>query len=201
MIDRLAQYLASGGAVMPPLVASGLVLWYLVVLRASLLRRGIRGNLDARLVQLAGGEAPPDHSKGLVAAGLELLHRSARSAAERGDARLLLELAPLTLSRYRKPIRALVTTAPLLGLLGTVSGMIETFASLGDMALFSRSGGVAGGIAEALVSTQMGLLVAIPGLLAARLLEAKQRRLDHELGRLREIASTGKLAPGAGGVA
>ena len=60
--------------------------------------------------------------------------------------------------------------APLAGLLGTVAGMIETFDSLGSMSLFSQSGGVAGGISQALISTQMGLAVAIPGLLAGRIL-------------------------------
>jgi biopolymer transport protein ExbB len=75
-------------------------------------------------------------------------------------------------------IVGIVATAPLLGLLGTVGGMIETFDSLGSMALFSKSGGIAGGVSEALFSTQMGLVVAIPGAIAGRLLERKSQAIE-----------------------
>lgn len=79
------------------------------------------------------------------------------------------------------PIMAVVLTAPLLGLLGTVTGMIETFDSLATMELFSRSGGVAGGISEALLSTQAGLVVAIPGAIVGRLLTRRATVLDEHL--------------------
>lgn len=81
-------------------------------------------------------------------------------------------------------IRGVVLTAPLLGLLGTVTGMIETFDSLASQELFSRSGGIAGGVAEALLSTQIGLVVAIPGAVAGRLLG---RRADRLAGMLRQV--------------
>lgn len=64
-----------------------------------------------------------------------------------------------------------IICAPLLGLLGTVTGMIETFSGLGDGALHAQSGGISGGISQALISTQMGLAVAIPALLLGRLLD------------------------------
>ncbi len=64
--------------------------------------------------------------------------------------------------------QSLLTIAPLLGLLGTVNGMIETFSSLGTMSLHTQSGGIAGGISQALISTQMGLVVTIPALLFYR---------------------------------
>lgn len=71
--------------------------------------------------------------------------------------------------------RSCVIVAPLLGLLGTVTGMIETFVSLKDMSLHAASGGVSGGISQALLTTQMGLVVAIPGLIADRMLRARGR--------------------------
>ena len=77
------------------------------------------------------------------------------------------------LGTLRSVVRTLVAVAPLLGLLGTVTGMIETFRGLGQSALFSQSGGVAGGIAEALLTTQMGLIVAAPAILASRVLDRK----------------------------
>lgn len=73
------------------------------------------------------------------------------------------ELAPF--ERDLKVMRICVSAAPLVGLLGTVTGMLSTFA-----ALASGSGGdktmalVAAGISEALITTETGLVVALPGL-------------------------------------
>jgi biopolymer transport protein ExbB len=73
------------------------------------------------------------------------------------------ELSPVT--RDLKFMRRAVSTAPLLGLLGTVTGMLATF-----HALAVGSGGdktmdmIAGGISEALITTETGLVIALPGL-------------------------------------
>jgi biopolymer transport protein ExbB len=73
------------------------------------------------------------------------------------------ELAPF--SRDLKFMRRAVSTAPLLGLLGTVTGMLTTFD-----ALASGAGGeqtmdqIASGISEALITTETGLVIALPGL-------------------------------------
>ena len=91
------------------------------------------------------------------------------------------------MSAFSGLVTAVVMAAPLTGLLGTVNGMIETFDALGDMALFSQSGGIAGGISEALFSTQMGLAVAIPGLIVGKLLDRRQEALETELARLKDI--------------
>lgn len=90
-------------------------------------------------------------------------------------------------SKYRSLVETLVMIAPLMGLLGTVMGMIETFESLGDMALFTSGGGIAGGISQALITTQMGLLVAIPGLLFERSLRRKEDKLLEEIFQSKEI--------------
>jgi biopolymer transport protein ExbB len=84
--------------------------------------------------------------------------------------------------RHRQTVRSIVVVAPLLGLLGTVIGMIETFESLQDSALFSQSGGIAGGISQALITTQMGLVVAIPGLLLGKKLDRKEESLNGFIG-------------------
>ncbi|TWI71688.1 MotA/TolQ/ExbB proton channel family protein [Desulfobotulus alkaliphilus] len=73
-----------------------------------------------------------------------------------------------------RAIRVLSATAPLLGLMGTVSAMITMFAGLHAEG-FSGDRAMAGGIAQALVSTQAGLLAAIPGILMAHLLERRHR--------------------------
>ncbi|MFB6261086.1 MAG: MotA/TolQ/ExbB proton channel family protein, partial [Thiohalorhabdaceae bacterium] len=77
-----------------------------------------------------------------------------------------------------------------LGILGTVTGMIETFDSLQEMKLFTQSGGIAGGISQALFTTQMGLVVAIPGLIVHGLLRRRQRAIQMELARIKDLICT-----------
>ncbi len=71
-------------------------------------------------------------------------------------------------------IRACVVVAPLLGLLGTVTGIIETFESILAGGYVVEMGE---GIRKALLTTQYGLAIAAPGLVAERLLLVRQRRL------------------------
>jgi biopolymer transport protein ExbB/TolQ len=84
--------------------------------------------------------------------------------------------------RKRLLIGAMIAAAPLLGLLGTVAGMIGTFESLAGSAAQSM-GGLAAGISEALLNTEAGLAVAIPALL---LLYLGHRQAEKGL---RELAS------------
>jgi len=78
-------------------------------------------------------------------------------------------------------IRACVVVAPLLGLLGTVTGIVETFDSILAGGYIAEMGE---GIRKALLTTQYGLVIAAPGLVAERLLVQWQQRL----GRLRRTA-------------
>jgi biopolymer transport protein ExbB len=70
----------------------------------------------------------------------------------------------------------LVIAAPLFGLLGTVLGMLLTFKAIG-VGGSSTSEVIAKGISEALVCTQTGMMVAIPGLIMATI--AKRRRHEY----------------------
>ena len=70
-----------------------------------------------------------------------------------------------TFDRQRMMLGAMIAAAPLLGLLGTVTGMITTFEGLSARGAQRSMEGLAGGISEALVATQAGLSVAIPAVL------------------------------------
>lgn len=59
----------------------------------------------------------------------------------------------------------MIAAAPLIGLLGTVAGMISTFESLSARNAGQAMEGLAGGISEALLNTEAGLAVAIPAVL------------------------------------
>ena len=82
-----------------------------------------------------------------------------------------------------KLIKSFIAVAPLLGLLGTVGGMIETFSSLQTMEMFKPNGGISQGISQALLTTQMGLIVAVPALLFLKVLEKRKKIFLEELCR------------------
>lgn len=71
------------------------------------------------------------------------------------------------LERFLNPLGTVATITPLLGLLGTVIGMIKVFAEI-QLAGVGNAGNLAGGISEALITTAAGLSVAIPALICHR---------------------------------
>lgn len=188
-LQAFGNYMEAGGWVMPPLLFSTIVLWFAIGYRFAALRRGTkRGarNLIRRIEQ--GKQRNRDGV--LVKAARKALHLS---ATEADDLRPYLDDAfaesERDIGKYRVLITTIVLSAPLLGLLGTVIGMIETFDSLGDMSLFSQSGGIAGGISQALFTTQMGLAVAIPGLIVSGMLDRRQKDIEMELAQIKDILS------------
>jgi len=80
-------------------------------------------------------------------------------------------------------MNVMVAAAPLLGLLGTVLGMIHTFDAIATGGS-ELTGAMASGISEALITTEVGLLIAIPGFFAAHVIKRKQHEYEAFLGRL-----------------
>lgn len=118
----------------------------------------------------------------VIRAGLEARQESRETLESTLQEAILREMPQVTKSIA--VLAVLGAIAPLLGLLGTVTGMIETFRVItlfgtGDPKLMS------GGISEALVTTELGLAVAIPIMLFHTLLS---RRADHLIGEMEEKA-------------
>ncbi len=184
-VAALLDVLRQGGFVAPWLVIGLFALWYGIGWRALTLRRGDRRSVRALLDAARSGSLKP---RGVLPTTTLLALASMSEPGEvRGNVIAAIGEVRSVLSRHRALVQTIVILAPLAGLLGTVTGMIETFDSLAEMALFTQSGGIAGGISEALVSTQMGLAVAVPGVIAGRLLDRAEDRLNEELDELEEI--------------
>jgi biopolymer transport protein ExbB len=86
--------------------------------------------------------------------------------------------------QQRVALAAMVAAAPLLGLLGTVSGMMTTFESLSARADGRSMGDLARGISQVLVATESGLAVAIPALVTIYFVHGRVRRYVQRLDRL-----------------
>ena len=192
LLQDVAGYLQAGGWVMPPLVLATLVLWFAIGYRFAALKRGSERDVRNLIRRY--------DDKGKIPKGDGVLVRALRKGLDLRERRLD-DLRPYLddaffeeqkdIRRYGRLIMTIVMAAPLLGLLGTVIGMIETFDSLGDMSLFSQSGGIAGGISQALITTQMGLAVAIPGLIVNGVLVRRQKNIEIELAQLKDILVAG----------
>ena len=86
----------------------------------------------------------------------------------------------LELKKYLGLLQTIASVCPLLGLLGTVSGMIKVFDAI-SMEGVGNPGSLAGGISEALISTATGLCVAIPVFMGQRYLAGRSERFIHAL--------------------
>jgi len=83
--------------------------------------------------------------------------------------------------RFLTVMDTLVTLAPLLGLLGTVSGIFRTFLALGGASVEGAMGQITGGIGEALIATMCGLAIAILALIPFNYYTRKTAQLQFEL--------------------
>ena len=181
----------SGGPLVWPIMAVGFIALVLVFERLVFLHR-VRANTDNMMAEVnrlvAEGEYEKARSVALsrqgrptgnvIIAGLALKGCSPE-VVEGGLSEAMLKELP-RLERFLTALKVLAAVAPLLGLLGTVTGMINTFNVItlfgsGDPRL------MAGGISEALITTQLGLAVAIPVMVAAALLGRKAQRLTEDM--------------------
>ncbi len=95
---------------------------------------------------------------------------------EEGGARVLYDLR-----RNCKPLAVVADVAPLLGLMGTVTGMIKAFDVVAKAGALGRTELLAAGISEALLTTAFGLIVAIPAMIAYHFFRARAENLVREM--------------------
>ncbi len=172
----LWDMLVAGGPLLIPIAIASFVLFVFVFERFVSLRRGcvIPGPFVRRfLQQLRDGELDrdealtlcaenPSHTSSVFAAAVK---KWGRPAVEVEQAILDSgERAANRLRRYLRVINGVATISPLLGLLGTVWGMMQAFNSIATADAMGRPELLAAGISSALLTTAAGLFVAIPAL-------------------------------------
>jgi biopolymer transport protein ExbB len=192
-IATLVQTLAKGGPVMIPLIGCSIVALAVVIERLGFWWRQGDARAAERALELA--------ERGKLDEALEVA-RSARGATARVVEAGLVErqVAPATameaavqaevsrLRGYLPVLDTIITLSRLLGLLGTVTGMIAAFGILSTSGM-NQPNAITGGVAEALIATAAGLAVAIATLVpynyflarAERAMDAMERvasRLD-----------------------
>ena len=189
LISHSLDYLQNGGIVMIPIILCSLALWVLGLERLLVFRQAEHDDLDlaTTLTMIRRGDAGP------IKPGLRRDLVRFMVAEQTGCATLSqgllhqyrLRQQPL-LMQYIGIITILTAIAPLLGLLGTVNGMITTFDVI---ALFGTGNAkaMAGGISQSLITTQSGLSVAIPGMFLGVIIHRRAQRLSD---RLDETIST-----------
>ncbi len=187
---KIAEWFKAGGVIMYPLV--GLLVWALVLVALKLLQYSRKHRNTEKMSRevlqlLKKGERAKAleysrNHKGVVARVVSVvIDRSEvdRSSAEKSVKEILLEEVPL-LNRHLATLGVIAGAAPLLGLLGTVTGMIHLFTVITQYGT-SDPKILAGGISEALVTTQTGLSIAIPILLIHNALRNRSQSIQNEM--------------------
>ncbi|RUM44065.1 MAG: MotA/TolQ/ExbB proton channel family protein [Hydrogenimonas sp.] len=189
LFQQFLLYMQSGGFVMWPLLVLTIILWYAIGYRFHTLKRGSKKSVRVLIRKYLTGKR--QKTKGLIDRAIVDAIEAVNGKCDGKRGREIIEdlFFPYyqDLKRYRKVISTIVMVAPLIGLLGTVIGMIETFDSLASMALFTQGGGIAAGISQALFTTQLGLVVAVPGLIMGRMLDNKANMMELELEQIKDI--------------
>ncbi len=199
--DQVALLIERGGYVMIPLLALSVISLALIIERAwfwttthrpgrvrslgrlnDALRRGRR---DAAVALVTDDRSP----FGRVAAAL--LRRGSTDAVA---VEAVEEQRP-RLDRFMVTLSTIITAAPLLGILGTVVGIIESFRILGEQSTLTDPREVAGGIATALLTTALGLVVALMTLFPYMVFKS---HVDRALGRLESVVAAAQQGDGLG---
>ncbi|MGB5556658.1 MAG: MotA/TolQ/ExbB proton channel family protein, partial [Paracoccaceae bacterium] len=184
MLSGLFASLGTGGPIIAILLALSLLSVGLIIAKSVQLlpaRSGAKlrdaafakwsgGDRDTARTMLAGGRSPADRVTAFAMDGiLRGLPRTPLEAEVERQGNAEVE----AMSRHIRLLELVAMIAPLLGLLGTVLGMIQSFQEL-EMAQGAANASVlAGGIWQALLTTAAGLVVAIPAAIASTLLTAR----------------------------
>jgi len=185
-MDQIWQIWLSGGWVMVPLFFLAILLYghaFQLVLYVRRMRLDRETEVHWReWIRL------PALAEGRVA---EIIHYTQADASSEKKIQLRFEEIRIAMTslidRRARFIATMVAAAPLLGLLGTVLGMLQTFFGISTSGGTEAAGVVASGISQALVTTQAGLMIALPGLFIVMIIRHQRNNLAACLARLESL--------------
>lgn len=203
--DALFDFLDRGGPAMVAIAVLSVATLTLILWKIwDLVRLGAwsRATSEAALHDWQAGRADAALSRLAPRRGLRavMAHRamdSLRALPEPAAREETVRVARSGLLKARRGLRALdliATIAPLIGLLGTVLGMIEAFQALQEAGNRADPAALAGGIWQALLTTAAGMAVAIPASMALSWFDSVTDRLQAEM---EDLATRIFIAPGA----
>jgi biopolymer transport protein ExbB len=190
VMQDLSTLIEKGGYVMVPLLILSIISVALILERCWFwLLMGGRGSMR-RIEKLNAVLRRGDTAK-----AQEIVKRDyspygivAKAMLENGSSDAVameaVELQRPRIDRFMVALSTIITAAPLLGILGTVLGIIQSFRLLGEQAVLTDPSDVAGGIAAALLTTALGLIVALVTLFPYMLFRGWSSR---SIGRLETV--------------
>jgi biopolymer transport protein ExbB len=182
---NLLWIVLKGGLVMIPLLASSIIALAVIVERLCFWRR-FRSQTGSQTILTLVGEGDLPQAMQVASASRHPVARmlSVGIAAKHLSPGAAMQAAAQTelgqARRYLPILDTVITLAPLLGLLGTITGMISAFGIVSEAGL-GQPHAITGGIAEALIATATGLLIAIMTLIPYNYLRAKVEQLTDVL--------------------
>ena len=192
IIDKVWEIWSAGGPLMIPLAILSFVMYFAIFQLFVYFREHDYSKLNPN--EWAHWIQKPDEAKGELGWMVRYVQTDVPNV-EAVRSRIA-EIRATHLIRIESRLQyaaILVATAPLMGLLGTVVGMLATFRGLANSAGGQAIDVVAGGISEALITTQTGLILAIPGYVLLSNLRKKQRWLESFIMQI-EILTLRKLS-------
>ena len=178
-----------GGPIMWPILLVSFIMITVVIERTIFIFRE-NANRESEVVEKMLNNAEKGDIEGAIQVGKKSKDFIARilvyalSHEGHSISNAFMRASNQELIRYGRGVAILdtvVTAAPYLGLLGTVTGMMKTFAALGDADISSSTGAITGGVGEALIATMCGLAVAIVGLFPFNYLNARSEEVRHQI--------------------
>jgi len=209
---QVFELLEAGGWLMWPILLCSIVAMAIVLERFWALRRTaiMPDDLVSRIWQLHRRQLLNDDRIAEIREGSALGRMLAAGLVNRFHSREVMKEAiqdtgrqvVADLERYLNTLGTIAAVTPLLGLLGTVLGMIEVFGVIMEAGV-GNPGVLAGGISQALITTASGLSVAIPTLMFYRYFDNRVDKLivamEEQALRLIEVMQGAREAAGDGG--
>ncbi len=169
-LTDIQNYLNQGGYIMYPITVISVWMWYLIIKKLNILYHWRKQRMIARTdeTQNIMNEFDAQHT-----CDPEIDKRLFHS---------LIQKRQNELEHHIQTIFVLASIAPLFGLLGTVAGMISTFDAISCFGN-ANARALATGIREALITTQIGLIVAVPGLVMGHIIRRSTDNIQMRMER------------------